>query len=107
MENGSGTANPAKAVEGQEIVLTSNANTGYVFKEWQVISPVGLNITGNKFNMPDENVEVKAIFNKVNPETPPSGGIPGDRKSTRLNSSHVTISYAVFCLKKKKEIKKL
>src|SRR5699024_12036007 len=30
-----------------------------------------------------------------------------DRKSTRLNSSHVSISYAVFCLKKKKELKKL
>src|SRR5207249_6970626 len=31
------------------------------------------------------------------------GGNPGlDRKSTRLNSSHVSISYAVFCLKKKK-----
>src|SRR5438094_6486078 len=27
---------------------------------------------------------------------------PGDRKSTRLNSSHRTISYAVFCLKKKR-----
>src|SRR5699024_11356336 len=27
----------------------------------------------------------------------------GDRKSTRLNSSHVSISYAVFCLKKKNE----
>src|SRR5437773_6652978 len=27
-----------------------------------------------------------------------------DRKSTRLNSSHITISYAVFCLKKKKTI---
>src|SRR5437667_833843 len=26
-----------------------------------------------------------------------------DRKSTRLNSSHITISYAVFCLKKKRE----
>src|SRR2546426_4850817 len=30
-----------------------------------------------------------------------------DRKSTRLNSSHLVISYAVFCLKKKKEIKML
>src|SRR2546430_2924797 len=29
-----------------------------------------------------------------------------DRKSTRLNSSHSQISYAVFCLKKKKKIKK-
>src|SRR5258707_10855831 len=30
------------------------------------------------------------------------GGGPRDRKSTRLNSSHANISYAVFCLKKKK-----
>src|SRR5436309_7802276 len=32
---------------------------------------------------------------------------PTDRKSTRLNSSHVKISYAVFCLKKKKQELKL
>src|SRR3989442_9065321 len=31
----------------------------------------------------------------------------GDRKSTRLNSSHVRISYAVFCLKKKKAMRLL
>src|SRR3712207_8272219 len=30
-------------------------------------------------------------------------GLVGDRKSTRLNSSHANISYAVFCLKKKKK----
>src|SRR5260221_10863172 len=30
-----------------------------------------------------------------------------DRKSTRLNSSHTVISYAVFCLKKKKKTKKI
>ena len=43
---------------------------------------------------------------------PTRGGMPReigrykvrDRKSTRLNSSHVVISYAVFCLKKKKNI---
>src|SRR5438132_6918231 len=32
-----------------------------------------------------------------------SGRAPSDRKSTRLNSSHTVISYAVFCLKKKKK----
>src|SRR2546427_6945232 len=32
----------------------------------------------------------------------PRGRLLGDRKSTRLNSSHSQISYAVFCLKKKK-----
>src|SRR5262245_65020895 len=31
------------------------------------------------------------------------GSLGGDRKSTRLNSSHLGISYAVFCLKKKKK----
>src|SRR2546430_7622875 len=38
-------------------------------------------------------------------ETSPigSGSPPTDRKSTRLNSSHSQISYAVFCLKKKKK----
>src|SRR5690242_21050259 len=32
-----------------------------------------------------------------------AGGVGEDRKSTRLNSSHMSISYAVFCLKKKKK----
>src|SRR5690242_16680681 len=36
------------------------------------------------------------------PKTP-GPGISTDRKSTRLNSSHMSISYAVFCLKKKKK----
>src|SRR5256885_3651104 len=38
----------------------------------------------------------------VEPAGPGAGGHPGaeDRKSTRLNSSHLVISYAVFCLKK-------
>src|SRR5437588_8904079 len=34
---------------------------------------------------------------------PLAGKADGDRKSTRLNSSHTVISYAVFCLKKKKK----
>src|SRR5690349_23815554 len=40
----------------------------------------------------------------VAPRTRPTGR--RDRKSTRLNSSHVEISYAVFCLKKKKKKQK-
>src|SRR5262245_65189150 len=38
------------------------------------------------------------------PGRPGSRGRSRDRKSTRLNSSHLGISYAVFCLKKKKKI---
>src|SRR5256885_6486027 len=41
-------------------------------------------------------------FHRVIPDFMIQGGCPqGDRKSTRLNSSHLVISYAVFCLKKK------
>src|SRR5690349_23826700 len=40
------------------------------------------------------------------PPHPPPPQARRDRKSTRLNSSHVEISYAVFCLKKKKKKKK-
>src|SRR5690625_5431692 len=42
---------------------------------------------------------VKTLHPKIH------GGLLADRKSTRLNSSHVAISYAVFCLKKKKNKK--
>src|SRR5438876_1449309 len=41
---------------------------------------------------------------RASPVAAPSGA---DRKSTRLNSSHPSISYAVFCLKKKKTKKKI
>src|SRR5690606_39597558 len=49
--------------------------------------------------------DIRSIFSK---ETGQPAGLftfnsLGDRKSTRLNSSHVKISYAVFCLKKKKQ----
>src|SRR3712207_7010667 len=57
-----------------------------------------------------ERLEVQAVSPKA-PRTdsaprarrsgPPAH--PADRKSTRLNSSHANISYAVFCLKKKKK----
>src|SRR3712207_7214552 len=43
----------------------------------------------------------------LRPPSPGTEGLGGDRrdrKSTRLNSSHANISYAVFCLKKKKQI---
>src|SRR5438874_10220483 len=54
-------------------------------------------IARTPFAVTDFNIIIKALKYKK---------IEIDRKSTRLNSSHVEISYAVFCLKKKK-IKKI
>src|SRR5947208_13180573 len=47
-------------------------------------------------------INVSNLERNVNGKT----AFQGDRKSTRLNSSHQIISYAVFCLKKKKKITK-
>ena len=66
---GTASASPAKAVAGAEITLTATPNTGYHFKEWQVISG-GVTIKDDKFTMPSANVEVKAIFEKDAPPTP-------------------------------------
>src|ERR1022692_5188071 len=43
-----------------------------------------------------------AYFEGMEVHFTPEQQAKGDRKSTRLNSSHLVISYAVFCLKKKK-----
>src|SRR2546426_1490155 len=48
------------------------------------------------------NAYITATIRCAPPENKP---LPRDRKSTRLNSSHLVISYAVFCLKKKKKHK--
>src|SRR5437588_9263715 len=48
--------------------------------------------------------EIAAATNLSKPTV--SAAVSRDRKSTRLNSSHTVISYAVFCLKKKKKRRK-
>src|SRR3712207_7619604 len=52
----------------------------------------------------------RAVRGQLPGDHPDGGALPcrawqADRKSTRLNSSHANISYAVFCLKKKKKAK--
>ena len=74
--NGTASASPAKAVAGAEITLTATPNTGYHFKEWQVESPAGLVITNNQFTMPNDNVEVKAIFEEDAPPAPTNPAKP-------------------------------
>src|SRR5256885_12725029 len=60
------------------------------------------------FRRPDYRSDATNFINDLKKQKPelPSQQLAGssglDRKSTRLNSSHLVISYAVFCLKKKK-----
>ena len=61
--NGTASADLAAAAAGTNISLSATPNTGYHFKEWQVVSG-GVTIENDRFTMPDGDVEVKAIFEK-------------------------------------------
>ena len=106
--NGTGTATPSTAAAGTTITLTATPNTGYHLKEWQVISG-GVTIKDDKFLMPNDNVEVKAIFEKDAPPAPTefivtfdgNGGTPSvgsmtttDQKLPSLPSASRSGSYS-------------
>ena len=108
--NGTASASYAKAIVGTEIILTATPNTGYHFKEWQVMSG-GMTIKDNKFIMPDTNVEIKAIFEEDAPPAPTefivtfdgNGGTPSvgsmtttNRKLTSLPSASRSGSYSFY-----------
>ena len=68
-ENGTATASAETAFAGTEITLTAEANEGFRFLKWEVVEGQ-IEIADNKFVMPDEDVEVKAIFEAI-PEVIP------------------------------------
>lgn len=61
--NGTASAAPAPAKMDEEVTLTAMPNSGYHFKEWEVVSGE-VKIEDNKFTMPAEHVTVKAIFER-------------------------------------------
>ena len=89
--DGSGTASasPAKAAAGTEITLTATPNPGYHFKEWQVISG-GVTIKGNKFTMPEGNVEIKAIFEEDAPPAPTEYTVTFDGNGGKPSAGSMT-----------------
>ena len=79
--NGTASADLAAAAAGTNISLNATPNTGYHFKEWQVVSG-GVTIENDKFTMPDGNVEIKAIFEKdAAPATPAPTATPKPESS--------------------------
>lgn len=64
--HGTGSADPAKASAGKTITLFARPDEGYRFKEWQV-KEGGVTIKNDQFKMPENNVIVMAIFEKLPP----------------------------------------
>src|SRR5260221_9948158 len=94
------------AQEGTTIARTSS--TSLHFLRCQMLTPFNTAMS-SYFEIPILSSAKDSAPSAFDPEflpqrTPslPQRSQRGDRKSTRLNSSHTVISYAVFCLKKKK-----
>ena len=79
-----------EVIEKSDVKLSTNWITGELFA---LLNEKNLEISQN----PISAKNLSKLINLIK---------DGDRKSTRLNSSHVVISYAVFCLKKKKNTNK-
>src|SRR5947208_12144199 len=62
--------------------------------------PVGTTLRVD-FYLENQHIKISAVVRTCDPGVGNGIEFTGDRKSTRLNSSHQIISYAVFCLKKK------
>src|SRR2546422_4934586 len=96
-------------LEGCTMLLDIGAKTSNLlfFEKGKVYSR-GINIGANSITQ-DFAAESKLKFPEAERLKVEQGfvSLGGDRKSTRLNSSHGYISYAVFCLKKKKKKKRL
>src|SRR5690554_7362052 len=101
-----------------EVAKAFDVNTSLIRfweKEFDVLKP-RKNAKGNRMFTPDDIKNLQLIYHLVKErgytldgakdylkkaKKKPLNTTEVDRKSTRLNSSHVRISYAVFCLKKK------
>src|SRR3712207_8930860 len=69
------------------------------------VSAIGSPIGKSELSQP-RSFETERLERAINAAEVLGTRLIRDRKSTRLNSSHANISYAVFCLKKKKKINK-
>src|SRR5438132_10040793 len=88
------------------MILGINPTVDYAFKHLlggEATRPILMNVVDSVLQpAPGHHISDIELLNPFNPKE----ALDEDRKSTRLNSSHTVISYAVFCLKKKKQQKK-
>src|SRR5690625_7075503 len=90
-------------IECEVVEEVENDNTGEITEAQsrKVLLERDHELTEDDFGILKEAGVKKVHIQKIGSEESDRSVIMKDRKSTRLNSSHVAISYAVFCLKKK------
>src|SRR5690606_39796945 len=86
---------PIFSASGENVLIYATSNRRHLMPEYMSENLSAQHQPSGEIH-PGESVEEKISLSE-------RFGL--DRKSTRLNSSHVKISYAVFCLKKKKKTK--
>ena len=64
-ENGNASASVSEAGYGSEVVLTATPDSGYRLKGWTIVNGGNIDIRNNRFVMPDEDVELKAEFERI------------------------------------------
>src|SRR6266480_5489718 len=85
--------------------ITTKDGTQIYYKDWGEGQPVVFS-HGWPLSADDWDAQMMFLLNQGYRVIAHDRRGHGDRKSTRLNSSHMSISYAVFCLKKKKNNKR-
>src|SRR5699024_11425780 len=93
----------ANHTNSEESVINGYSQHDMIYEVKSFINIINENDQENYKKLKEISATVLEVTEKVRKE---NDIIYTDRKSTRLNSSHVSISYAVFCLKKKNNINK-
>ena len=90
-EGGSASADVERAAKGSKVTLTTTANKGYHFKEWNVLKG-NVSIENNAFEMPDGSVSIQAVFEKdaVEPTTPTTPAKPATDTKPSTTPTGVT-----------------
>src|SRR5690242_21582385 len=94
----SGTSSPGPAPDALELAALLCSRVCH-----DLISPVGAIVNGLEVLDDNPKPEDRDFAFDLIRKSAKTASARLDRKSTRLNSSHMSISYAVFCLKKKKK----
>src|SRR5699024_12849008 len=89
------------------LLVLSSLSFSFLFPYTTLFRSLTPSLTGIERNPDDRRIPphtartaAATVFYLADSGVVPDPGTGSDRKSTRLNSSHVSISYAVFCLKK-------